>query len=226
MQQMPSLLTASELASARSAAYSSLGCEVGQACNATVVEFQAAMLRAVLALGLIGMHELHQLLPAEAWGVTLEPSCADGGVRLVLPEPVVRLNGSAPTAALFHPTLDGDATVLHAATLAGPSQSGGRTVYVLELGPELLLPSSDKLLSLRVGEETLVGPLRGLMPRMTLSTPLANCYAPSIVSVSALPVNESGNLAQQGWDAAVRATVGLQIIFSEGVASRAEDGTL
>jgi hypothetical protein len=147
-------------------------------------------------------------------------------VRLVLPELVVRLDGSAPEAALFHPTLNGDAVVLNAITLAGPWQSGNRTVYVLELGPELLLPSSEKLLSLSVEEETLVAPLRGLMPRMTLSTPLANCYAPSIVSVSALPVNESGNLAQQGWDAAVRATVGLQIIFSEGVASRAEDGTL
>jgi len=226
MQQMPNLLTASGLASARSAAISLLGCDIEQACNSTVVEFQAAMLRAALALGLLSMHELHQLLPAEAWGVTLEPSCADGGVRLVLPEPVVRLNGSAPAAALFRPTLDGDAVVLNATTLAGPWQSGNRTVYVLELGPELLLPSSDKLLTLSVEEETLVAPLRGLMPRMTLSTPLANCYAPSIVSVSALPVNESGNLAQQGWDAAVRATVGLQIVFSEGVASRAEDGTL
>ena len=147
-------------------------------------------------------------------------------MRLVLPELVVRLDGSAPEAALFHPTLNGDAVVLNAITLAGPWQSGNRTVYVLELGPELLLPSSEKLLSLSVEEETLVAPLRGLMPRMTLSTPLANCYAPSIVSVSALPVNESGNLAQQGWDAAVRATVGLQIVFSEGVASRAEDGTL
>ena len=226
MQQMPNLLTASDLASARSAAHSLLGCDIGQACNSTVVEFQTAMLRAALALELLSMHELHPLLPAEAWGVMLEPSCADGGVRLVLPEPVVRLNGSAPTAALFRPTLDGDAAVLNATTLAGPWQSGGRTVYVLELGPELLLPSSDKLLTLSVEEETLVAPLRGLMPRMTLSTPLANCYAPSIVSVVALPVNESGNLAQQGWDAAVRATVGLQIVFSEGVASRAQDGTL
>ena len=56
-------------------------------------------------------------------------------------------------------------------------------------------------------QETLVAPLRGLMPRMTLSTPLANCYPPSILSIVALPVNESGNLAQFGWDAAVRATV-------------------
>ena len=52
-----------------------------------------------------------------------------------------------------------------------------------------------------------MAPLRGLMPRTTLSTPLANCYPPSILSIVALPVNESGNLAQFGWDAAVRATV-------------------
>ena len=50
---------------------------------------------------------------------------------------------------------------------------------------------------------------------MTLSTPLANCYPPSILSIVALPVNQSGNLAQRGWDAAVRATVGLQLVFSE-----------
>ena len=177
---MPNLLTASGLASAHSAAYSSLGCDVGQACNSTAVEFQFAMLQAGLALGLLNTKELSQLLPAEAWGITLQPSCADGGVRLILPEPVVRLNGSAPTAALFHLTLDGDVAVLNAAALVGPRQIGGSTVYVIELSPELIPPSGGKSLSLRIEEETLVAPLRGLMPRMTLSTTLADCLAPSM----------------------------------------------
>ena len=225
IQLMPHLLTAAALTTARKAAYRSLSCDVGQACNSTVLEVQTAILRATLALGLLNMDALNQLLPADAWGVTVQSSCVDGGVRLVLPEPVVRLDGSAPTAALLHPTLNGDAVVLNATTLAGPWQSGGISVYVLELGAELL-PSGGKLLVLSIEEGTLVAPLRGLMPRMTLSTTLANCYAPSIVSVSSLPVNASGNLAQEGWDAAVRATVGLQIVFSEGVASRAQDGTL
>ena len=88
----------------------------------------------------------------------------------MLPEPVLRLNGSAPTAALFHPMIDGDAAVLNAnphphphphphpnqvlnaATLTGPSQRGSHTVYVLELGRGLLLPSSDKLLTLSLQE--------------------------------------------------------------------------
>ena len=225
MQQIPSLLSASDLTTARRAAYSSLSCDVGQVCNSTVVELHYALLRAVLALGLLDTDELSQLLPAEAWGVTLESSCADGGVHLILPEPVVRPDGSAPTAAVFHLTLNGGAAVLNTTTLAGPWQSGGGILYVLELGPELL-PSGGEVLTLSIEEETLVAPLRGLMPRMTLSTPLANCHAPFIVSITALPVNESGSLTQEGWGAAVQATAGLQIVFSEGVASRAEDGTL
>ena len=220
---MPHLLTATDLTIARRAAYRSLSCDVGQACNSTVLEVQAAILRATLTLGLLNMDALNQLLPADAWGVTVQSSCVDGGVRLVLPEPVVRLDGSAPTAALFHPTLNGDAVVLNATTLAGPWQRGGISVYVLELGAELL-PSGGKLLVLSVEEGTLVAPLRGLMPRMTLSTTLANCYPPSIVSVVAF--ESSSNLTKEGWDAAVRATVGLQIVFSEGVASRAQDDTL
>ena len=175
---MPNLLTPSGLASAHSAAYSSLGCDVGQACNSTAVEFQFALLQAGLVLGLLNTEALSQLLPAEAWGITLH--CADGGVRLILPEPVVRLNGSAPTAALFHLTLDGDVAVLNAAALVGPRQIGGSTVYVIELSPELIPPSGGKSLSLSIEEETLVAPLRGLMPRMTLSTTLADCLAPSM----------------------------------------------
>ena len=191
MQQMPHLLTASDLTRTRRAAYSSLSCEIGQdeACNSTVAELQVAMLRAALTLSLFSMDALSQLLlPAEAWGVTLESNCADG-VRLVLPEPVFRLDGSAPTAAHFHPTLDGDAMVLNATALAGPRQMiGGSRVNVLELGAELLPSSGGKRLTLSVEEETLVAPLRGLMPRITLSTPLADCGdAPSMVPISALP---------------------------------------
>ena len=225
MQQMPNLLSASGLTMARKAAYSSLSCDVGQICNSTVVELHYALLQAVLGFRLLNIDDLSQLLPAEAWGISLEPSCADGGVRLILPEPVAKVDGSAATAALFRLTLNGDAAVLNTTTLAGPWQNGGGILYVLELGPELL-PSGGELLALSVEEETLVAPLRGLVPRMTLSTLLANCHAPFIVSVTALPVNESGNLAQEGWGAAVQATVGLQIVFSESVASRAEDGTL
>ena len=227
MQQMPHLLTASDLTRARRAAYSSLSCEIGQgeACNSTVAELQAAMLRAALTLRLLSMESLSQLLPAEAWGVTLESNCADG-VRLVLPEPVFRLDGTAPTAALFRPTLDGDAMVLNATTLVGPRQVGGSTLYVLVLGMDPP-PSGGKSLSLSVKEATLVAPLRGLMPRMTLSTRLKDCSAPWILSLAALPVNASGaGLEQEGWGAAVQAAVGLRIVFSKGVASRAEDGTL
>ena len=225
MQQMSNLLTASDLTIARRAAYSSLSCDVGQACNSTVYQLQAAMLRAALTLGLFGTDSLSPLLPAEAWGVTLESSCVDGGVRLILPEPVVRLDGSAPTAALFHPTLDGDAAVLKATALVGPRRIGGSTVYVLSLDMNPL-PSGGKSLSLRIEEATLVAPLRGPMPKMTLSTPLADCSDPRVVSVTALPIYGSGSLEQEGWGAAVRATVGLRIVFSKDVASRAEDGTL
>ena len=225
MQQMSNLLTASDLTIARRAAYSSLSCDVGQACNSTVYQLQAAMLRAALTLGLFGTDSLSPLLPAEAWGVTLESSCVDGGVQLILPEPVVRLDGSAPTAALFHPTLDGDAAVLKATALVGPRRIGGSTVYVLSLDMNPL-PSGGKSLSLRIEEATLVAPLRGPMPKMTLSTPLADCSDPRVVSVTALPIYGSGSLEQEGWGAAVRATVGLRIVFSKDVASRAEDGTL
>ena len=187
MQQMSSLLTATDLASVLGAANSSLGCDVGhvskQACNSTVNELQFAILQASLALGLLNLEMLNQLLPAEAWGVTLQPNCSNSSVQLVLPEPVVRLNGSPPTVASFHPTLDGGA-VHGAATLVGPlARPGGSVVYVLDLGPE----SGGKLLSLSVEEETLVAPLRGLMPKMILSTPLADCLAPSIVSLTASP---------------------------------------
>ena len=188
MQQMSSLLTATDLASVQGAADSSLGCDVGhvskQACNSTVNELHFAILQAALALGLLNLEMLNQLLPAEAWGVTLQPNCSNGSVQLVLPEPVVTLNGSQPTVALFHPTLGGG-MVLGAATLVGPlaDQPGGSVVYVLDLGPE----SGGKLLSLSVEEETLVAPLRGLMPKMILSTPLADCLAPSIVSLTASP---------------------------------------
>ena len=190
MQLMPHLLTASDLARTRRAAYSSLSCDIGQgeACNSTVAELQVAMLRAALTLSLFSVDALSQLLlSAEAWGVTLESNCADG-VRLVLPEPVFRLDGSAPTAAHFHPTLDGDAMVLNATALSGPRQIGGSRVNVLELGAELLPSSGGQRLTLSVEEETLVAPLRGLMPRITLSTPLADCGdAPSMVPISALP---------------------------------------
>ena len=226
MQQMPQLLTASDLTRARRAAYSSLSCDVGQgeACNSTVAELQAEVLRVALTLRLLSMDALSQLLPAEAWGVTLTSSCTDG-VRLVLPEPVVRLDGTAPTATLFHPTLDGDAMVLNGTALVGPRQIGGSTVYMLVLGMNPP-PSGSRSLSLSVKEETLVAPLRGLMPKMTLSTRLKDCSSPSILSLAALPVNASSGLEQEGWGAAVRAVVGLQIVFSKGVASRAEDGTL
>ena len=191
MQQMPHLLTASDLARTRRAAYNSLSCDIGQgeACNSTVAELQVAMLRAALNLSLFSVDALSQLLlSAEAWGVTLESNCADG-VRLVFPEPVFCLDGSAPTAAHFHPTLDGDAMVLNATALAGPRQMiGGSRVNVLELGAEFLPSSGGKRLTLSVEEETLVAPLRGLMPRITLSTPLADCGdAPSMVPISALP---------------------------------------
>lgn len=193
MQQMPHLLTASNLTRTRRAAYSSLSCDIGQgkACNLTVAKLQVAMLRAALTLSLFSMDALSQLLlPAEAWGITLESNCTDG-VRLVLPEPVVRLDGSAPTAAHFHPTLDGDAMVLNATALPGPRQIGGSRVNVLELGAELLHSSGGKRLTLSVEEETLVAPLRGLMPRITLSIPLADCGdTPSMVPISSLPTGQ------------------------------------
>ena len=65
MQRMPNLLSSSELESAHSAAHSLLGCASAHACNATVVDFQAALLRAALALGSLGIHDLQELLPAE-----------------------------------------------------------------------------------------------------------------------------------------------------------------
>ena len=72
MQRVPKLLSPSELASAHSAAHSLLGCDSynnsARACNASVVsvvDFQAALLRAALALGLLSIHDLHELLPAE-----------------------------------------------------------------------------------------------------------------------------------------------------------------
>ena len=95
MQQLPDLLTDTGLARVRRAAYSSLSCDLVQPCNSTVVEVQAAMLRAVLDLGWLNMDVLSQLLPAEAWGVSLQPSCADRGMQLVMPEPVAYWVASA-----------------------------------------------------------------------------------------------------------------------------------
>ena len=111
---------------------------------------------------------------------------------------VFRLDGSAPTAALFHPTIDGDAPVLNASGLVGPQQSGGSTVYVFALGLEWQGNSTPggRLFTLSVKEETLVAPLRGLLPSMQLSVTLADCRAPSIVSITALPARARGSFAR------------------------------
>ena len=60
-----------------------------------------------------------------------------------------------------------------------------------------------------IAEETLVAPLRGLVPPIELTTRLADCRPPSLLSVTPLVANESGSFATEGWDAAVRATVRL-----------------
>ena len=224
MQQMPDRLAPTALASVHATALSSVGCTVGAVCDASAFSLRRAMLASALSSGELDIGALPQLLSAQEWGIVLQPSCAENGVIMRMPEPVIRINATAPSAADFYPTVDG-APALNGTALLGPQESGTTARYLFELSLATP-PAGGESFTVRVGEEALVAPLRGIVPLLTLTTSLADCRPPSIVSVTALPANESGSFAIEGWHAAVRATVGLRIIFSEAVASRAASGVL
>ena len=90
------------------------------------------MLAAALSSGDLDLDGLPQLLTASEWGASLQPSCVEEGVRVLLPEPALRMDGSAPTGADFQATLRG-APALNSTSLLGPQQSGSTTVYTLSL---------------------------------------------------------------------------------------------